>query len=63
MFERLDEEFAALEGQRERDRLCRAAGKWPRFCRRRSAPQPGLTPPAPTFKPSVIERMSRLPNR
>jgi enoyl-CoA hydratase/carnithine racemase len=62
MFERLNAEFAALEQQRDEIGCVLLRGSGRAFCAGADlAPQPRESPAAPAFKPSVIERMSRLP--
>jgi enoyl-CoA hydratase len=63
LFERLDQELAALEAQQETIGcvLLRATGpSFPAGVDLKALAS-GATPPPPNFKPGVLERLSRLP--
>lgn len=62
MFERLDAELAALETRQDDIGCVVLRGNGRAFCAGADlTPQSPGTPAAPTYKPGVIERMSRLP--
>ncbi len=61
LFERLDAELAALEGQRETIGCVVLRGAGSGFCAGADLTAIGSAPPPPTFKPGVIERLSQLP--
>lgn len=61
LFERIDAELAALERQQDRIGCVVLRGAGRSFCAGADLAAGFASPPPPTLKPQVIERMSRLP--